>query len=238
MELAFLSSLVSIIFINIILSGDNALVIAMATLNLEPKHRRQAVFWGTFGAVGLRIALTAVAAYLLTIPYLRAVGGLMLAWIALKLLREEDPGEHKEAPGSLREAIQTIIIADFLMSLDNVLAVAGAAKGNMMLLILGLVLSIPLVIWGSTLISKLMTRWPWLVSLGAGLLGWTAGEMIIQEPFLHFVEESTVLRYAVPLAIAIAIVIIGNLTKKDQDKPAETVPKDSDEHSEQRSSAR
>jgi len=172
-----------------------------------------------------------ITAYLLTIPYLRAVGGLLLAWIAVKVLKQEDGKGHKEAPGSLRQAIQTIIIADFLMSLDNVLAVAGASRGNVNLLIFGLLLSIPLVIWGSILISKLMTKWPWVISLGAGLLGWTAGEMLIQEPFLAPLHENAIAGYLIPGMFAVGVILIGKLrtTKPDisieQEAKSQTVSK-------------
>lgn len=213
MEASFLSALLSIIIINLVLSGDNAVVIALATLRLEAKQRKRAIFWGTFGAVALRIALTAVAAILLTIPYIQAIGGILLTWIAVKLLEEEEDLEDKQAPASMREAIKTIIIADLLMSLDNVLAVAGASGGNIILLVFGLLLSIPLVVWGSTLISSLMRKWPWLVSLGAGLIGWTAGEMLLKEPYLKVIAENPIFEYLIPGVVAGGVILIGNLRK-------------------------
>ncbi len=221
MDLAFFSALLSIIIINIVLSGDNAVVIAMATLRLEPKQRKKAIFWGTFGAVALRVVLTAIAAMLLTVPYIQAIGGLLLTWIAVKLLAEDKSGEDKEAPGSMAEAIRTIIIADFLMSLDNVLAVAGASGGNLPLLIVGLMLSIPLVVWGSTFLSQLMRKWPWLVGLGAGLLGFTAGEMLLKEPYLKFLTENPILEYLIPGLFAVGVIGIGYWKGKKKEKNEE-----------------
>ncbi|MHB1652486.1 MAG: TerC family protein [Desulfitobacteriaceae bacterium] len=209
MEISIFRALLSIIVINIILSGDNALVIAMATLRLQSKQRKRAIFWGTFGAVALRVILTAMAAILLTVPYIQAVGGILLTWIAVKLLAEDEREDEKEAPGSMGAAIKTIIIADFLMSLDNVLAVAGASEGNIFLLIIGLLLSIPLVVWGSTFLSSLMRKWPWLIALGAGLLGWTAGEMLLKEPYLAFFKGNLILEYLFPAVLAIGVVITG-----------------------------
>ncbi len=207
-------SLLEILLINLILSGDNAVVIAMATLHLEDKDRRKGIFWGTFGAVTLRIILTAGAVILLTLPYIQALGGLFLLWIALKLLKGEE-NEHIEdsqAPYKLQEAIKTIIIADLLMSLDNVLAVAGAAGGNMLLLMLGLAISIPIVIFGSTFLSSLMKRWSWLISVGSGLLGYTAGEMILKDPACQFLAQIHLLEQGLPWVLAVGVVIGGILS--------------------------
>ena len=181
----FWVGLVKIIWINIILSGDNAVVIALAARSLPPHQQRQAVFFGSGAAVVLRIILTVVAAKLLALPYLQIVGGLLLLWIGVQLLGDEDEGEgeHKEH-GSLMAAIRTILIADLVMSLDNVIAVAAAAQGSMTLLILGLAISIPLVIFGSTLMIKLMERFPIIVTLGAALIGWVGGETIISDAAL------------------------------------------------------
>lgn len=214
MDVGFFSSLASIVLINLVLSGDNAVVIAMATLRLESKQRKLAIFWGTFGAVALRIVLTAVAALLLTIPYIQAVGGLLLTWIAVKLLQGDEEHDDKEAPESMAGAIKTIVVADFLMSLDNVLAVAGASGGNLLLLVLGLLLSIPLVIWGSTLISSLMRRWSWLIYVGAGLIGWTAGEMLLKEPYFKALSGYHWLQYAIPVGLTAIVLLIGHRRKR------------------------
>ena len=179
----FWVGLVKIIWINIILSGDNAVVIALAARSLPPHQQRQAVFFGSGAAVVLRIILTVVAAKLLALPYLQIVGGLLLLWIGVQLLSEDDEGEgeHKEH-GGMMAAIRTILIADLVMSLDNVIAVAAAAKDSVTLLIIGLAISIPLIIFGSTLLLKLMERFPIIITLGGALLGYLAGEMLVTDP--------------------------------------------------------
>ncbi len=178
----FWIGLLKIVWINIILSGDNAVVIALAARSLPPAQQRMAVLWGSGAAVVLRIILTVVAAKLLEMSYLQIVGGLLLLWIGVQLLseEEEDDGQTKEH-GSLMAAVRTILIADLVMSLDNVIAVAAAAKGSMLLLILGLAISIPLVIFGSTLMIRLMERFPIIVTLGAALIGWVGGETIVSD---------------------------------------------------------
>jgi YjbE family integral membrane protein len=178
----FWVSLAQIIMINILLSGDNAVVIALASRSLPPKQQKKAILFGSFGAVILRVILTFFAAYLLTLPYLKLAGGALLVWIGVSLLKPEDDEEHIDAHSNLRAAIKTIIIADLVMSLDNVIGVAAAAKGNLVLLVLGLAISIPLIIYGSTLMLKLMERFPIIVTAGGGLLGWVAGEMVLTDP--------------------------------------------------------
>ena len=178
----FWIGLLKIVWINIILSGDNAVVIALAARSLPPSQQRKAVFFGSSAAVALRIALTVVAAKLLQMSFLQIVGGMLLLWIGVQLLsqEEEDDGHIKEH-GSLMAAVRTILVADLVMSLDNVIGVAAAAKGSMLLLILGLAISIPLVIFGSTLMIKLMERFPIIVTLGAALIGWVGGETIASD---------------------------------------------------------
>ncbi|SFF03198.1 TerC family protein [Paracidovorax wautersii] len=182
----FWIGLVKIVWINIILSGDNAVVIALAARSLPPHQQKKAIAWGSGAAVFLRIALTVVAAKLLELSFLQIIGGCLLLWIGFQLLTDgdEDEGESK-ASGGLMAAVRTILIADLVMSLDNVIAVAAAAHGNMVLLILGLAISIPLVIFGSTLMIKLMERFPVIVLLGAGLIGWVGGETIVSDVALH-----------------------------------------------------
>ncbi|MCJ0765795.1 TerC family protein [Variovorax terrae] len=194
----FWIGLVKIIWINIILSGDNAVVIALAARSLPPHQQRKAIFWGSGAAVVLRIVLTVVAAKLLELSFLQIIGGCLLLWIGVQLLGDEEDGdgEGKEY-GNLMAAVRTILIADLVMSLDNVIAVAAAAKGSMLLLVLGLAISIPLVIFGSTLMIKLMERFPIIVTLGAALIGWVGGETIVSDvllkdyaaanPWLHYV---------------------------------------------------
>jgi len=179
---AFWHGLLLIIWVNIILSGDNAVVIALAARSLPPQQQNKAIMWGAGAAVVLRILLTIVAVKLLTLPYLKIIGGLLLFWIAIGLLVPEDGGEDVDGSDNLFQAIKTILIADLVMSVDNVIAVAGVAKGSMLLLILGLTISIPLVIFGATILMKLMERFPIIITAGAGILGWVAGEMLVTDP--------------------------------------------------------
>ncbi|OPX84772.1 MAG: Integral membrane protein TerC family protein [Pelotomaculum sp. PtaB.Bin104] len=174
----FIAGLLAICVINLVLSGDNAVVIALASRNLPDKQRKLAIFWGSFAAIALRVVLTIVAVMLLKIPYLQTIGGLLLVWIGIKLLVSEEDEEDMEASSNVVTAIKTIVVADLIMSLDNVLAVAAASKGNFTLLIIGLVISIPIIIVGSQLLVWLMNKFPAFVYVGAGLIAWTAGEMI------------------------------------------------------------
>jgi len=208
----FWLALGQIIWINIILSGDNAVVIALAARSLPPKQQKMAIMWGSGAAVVLRIVLTFVAAYLLKLPYLQIIGGLLLLWIGFQLLsgeEEEEEGETK-AYGSLSAAVRTILIADLVMSLDNVIAVALAAKGNFTLLVLGLAISIPLVVFGSTLMIKLMERFPVIITLGAGLIGWVAGDAISHDVALKSVfENNAYLAYGLKAGCAVFVVVVG-----------------------------
>lgn len=171
-----------IIAIDIVLSGDNAVVIALACRNLPPAQRKLGIFWGVVGAVGLRVVLTAFAAGLLGLPYLKLVGGTLLLWIGIKLVLPDDGGGHEiTAASHLWGAVKTIIVADFIMSLDNVIAVAAASRDSVMLLLFGLAVSIPLIVASSQLILHFMERFPIIVNLGAGLLGYVAGGMIVTD---------------------------------------------------------
>jgi YjbE family integral membrane protein len=182
MTQAFWVGLAKIIGVNIVLSGDNAVVIALAARSLPPKQQKLAILWGAGAAVILRIILTFFAVALLALPWLKIVGSLLLFWIGIKLLVPEEPGDDVAASDSLIAAIKTILIADLVMSLDNVIAVAAAAGGSITLLVLGLAISIPLVIFGATLLVKLMERFPVIITLGAALIGLVAGEMIVTDP--------------------------------------------------------
>ncbi len=180
---AFWTGLLAIIWVNIILSGDNAVVIALAARSLPARQQKQAVIWGAGAAVVLRIILTIVAVELLRLPWLKLIGGVLLYWIAVKLLVPEDGGEDGvDSSDNLWAAIKTILIADLVMSLDNVIAVAAVAKDSFVLLILGLAISIPLVIFGATMLMKLMGRWPVIITVGAALIGYVAGEMLVTDP--------------------------------------------------------
>lgn len=181
----------TIIYVNFILSGDNAVVIAMAVRSLPPRQKKLGIFWGCFGAVALRIVLTVVAAMLLEMAGLRLAGGLTLVWVTWKLVRpsSEDGGEHVKTSANLWEAVRIVIVADLIMSLDNVLAVAAAAKGNLALLIFGLALSIPIILCCAVIIANLMNRYPWLVLLGGIILGKVAGELLVTDPLIvHRIE--------------------------------------------------
>jgi YjbE family integral membrane protein len=179
---AFWIGLAKIIGVNIVLSGDNAVVIALAARSLPPKQQKLAILWGAGAAVVLRIILTVFAVALLTLPWLKIIGSLLLFWIGIKLLVPEDGGDDIDASDNLMAAIKTILIADLVMSLDNVIAVAAAAGGSMTLLILGLAISIPLVVFGATLLVTLMERYPVIITIGAALIGMVAGEMLVTDP--------------------------------------------------------
>ena len=179
----FWSAFGSIMIANIVLSGDNAVVIAMAARTLKPEQQAKAIFWGSAAAIVMRIVLTIVAIQLLTLPYLKIIGAVLLVYIGVDLLKGEDEGDdHGKEINGMAAAIRTILVADLVMSLDNVLAVAAAAKGNLPLLVLGLLVSIPLIIFGATLLTKVMERFPIIIKIGAALLGFLAGEMLLTDP--------------------------------------------------------
>ena len=215
---AFWAALGSIILANILLSGDNAVVIAMAARSLPAHQQKKAIFYGSAAAIVMRIALTLIAVEMLKWPFLKIVGGLLLVYIGVTLLLEDDAGGDMGAQqnAGLLTAIRTILIADLVMSLDNVLAVAAAAKGNTVLLILGLGISIPLIIFGSTLLLKVMERFPIIITLGAALLGFLAGEMAMTDPAVtqRFGEQSRTLVNAAGLAGALLVVAMGKLLQR------------------------
>jgi YjbE family integral membrane protein len=208
----FWIALVQIIGVNIVLSGDNAVVIALAARGLPPDLQKRAVAWGSGAAVVMRIVLTIVAVELLRLPYLKLVGAGLLLWIAIQLLVPEDgEGGHGTVTTGMAAAIKTILLADLVMSLDNVIAVAAAAKGNTLLLVVGLAISIPLVVFASRLLLTLMDRFPVIITMGAALLGWVAGDMAVTDPIdkpwvdLH----AAFLHWGAPLACAITVVVVG-----------------------------
>jgi YjbE family integral membrane protein len=201
-----------IIVINILLSGDNAVVIALACRNLPKKQRALGIFWGVIGAVVLRIILTFFAVRLLLLPYLQLVGAALLVWIGIKLVAEDEGGEHDvKASDRLLSAVKTVIVADLVMSVDNVIGVAGAAKGSLALLVFGLVVSIPLVVVGAQLIMKLIDRFPWLVIAGGGLLGYIAGEIATADTAIKpWVDtHAPTLHYIAPAVGVIIVVAVG-----------------------------
>ena len=222
----FWITLGQIMMINIMLSGDNAVVIAMASRALPERQQKQAILFGSFGAIFLRIVLTFFAVMLLELPWLKLVGGVLLLYIGIKMLIPDDGEAQLDAHGKLWGAIKTIIIADFIMSLDNVLGVAAAAKGNIALLVLGLAISIPLIIYGSTFLLKLMNRYPIIITIGGGILGWVAGEMAITDPILMpWVDANAHWMHDVaPAAGAVLVVAAGKLiaAHKESGREAQT----------------
>lgn len=204
-----------IMLIDLVLSGDNAVVIALASKNLPPNERKLAIRWGSAAAVGLRIVLTFTAASLLDIPYLRFAGGLALIWIAIKLLDKDESEVTCHKAACLREAIKMIVLADVIMSLDNVLALAGVAntvpEGKYLLIVLGLLASIPLVMFGAQILSHLMDRFPIIVYAGAGILGYAASEMIATDPALHaFTANYQTLLH---ITLVVLVLVVGYVQK-------------------------
>ena len=203
-------ALCQIIIINVLLSGDNAVIIALACRSLPPKEQRHAFIIGSVGIVILMTALTAAASYLLTMPYIEVIGSLLLLWIGIKLLLPEDDNEAVSASDSFWGAVKTIIIADIVMSLDNVLGMAGAAQGHMGLLFVGMVITIPLILFGSAMLMRLMERFPVIITLGAGLLGYVAGEMAVGDPAIKgYLANAHYLEIVVPIIGVLIVVGVG-----------------------------
>ncbi|WP_274361947.1 TerC family protein [Paenibacillus thermotolerans] len=216
-EANFAASLLSIIIIDLVLAGDNAIVIGLAARRLPKQQQKKVIFWGTAGAIAIRSVLTIAAVLLLKIPGLMLAGGLLLIWIAYKLLAEEKGHGDEHQAASFGEAIRTILIADTLMSLDNVLAVAGAAHGDFLLVVTGLVISIPIVIFGSTIVLRLVDRFPAITYVGAGVLGWTAVKMITDEPFLKgFFLQNPAVKIALTVIVIAGILGFGWLARKSK----------------------
>jgi YjbE family integral membrane protein len=202
--------LINVILINLVLSGDNAVIIALASRNLPPDLQKKAVLWGSGGAVGLRILLSFVAIWLLKVPFLQLAGGMLLIWMALKLMVSEEGAEEVEGSSSLFGAVKTILISDFIMSLDNVVAVTAAAKENLWLIAAGVGISIPFITWGSQFFTRLMKRFPLIVYGGAAVIAWTAGEMIKEERMLHsLMEQWGAFSYGIPGIITLAVMLYG-----------------------------
>jgi len=213
-----------IILIDILLGGDNAVVIALACRSLPEAQRVKGILWGTAGAIILRVILIAFALTLLAIPYLKLVGGALLVWIGVKLLMPQDEDEHGniQASDKLWGAVKTVIVADLVMSIDNVIAIAGAAQGageqhQMPLVIFGLLVSIPIIVWGSQLVLKLMDRFPLIITFGGMLLGWIAGTMIHTDPGLvAYIPQEAAWHYGMGLTGALAVLLIGKLAARRQ----------------------
>lgn len=215
----FWSVLLTIIVTDLVLAGDNAIVIGLAARNLPKKNQKKAIVLGTMGAIVVRSILTVIVVWLLKIPGLLLVGGLLLIRIAYKLLIEENGHENMKSGDSLISAIKTIIVADAVMGLDNVLAVAGAAHGSFIMVVLGLLISVPIVVWGSTVIIKWIERFPSIIYVGAGVLAWTASKMIAEEPHMKgFFEEYIYVKWAMEIVIIIGVLLAGKRKKQKQAK--------------------
>ncbi|MCM3675112.1 MULTISPECIES: TerC family protein [Peribacillus] len=213
----FISGLLAIIMIDLVLAGDNAILIGLAARKLPKEQQKKVIIWGAVGAIVIRIIATLLVVWLLEVPGLHLIGGLLLVWIAYKLLIEEEEHDLKPAD-SMWAAIKTIIIADALMGLDNVLAVAGASHGNFTLVVIGLLVSIPVVMYGSTLILKLIERFPVIIIIGAGILGWTAAKMIVAEPFMHDYFANPFIKYGFEAIVVIGILVAGTSRQKNIEK--------------------
>ncbi|GIQ68178.1 TerC family protein [Xylanibacillus composti] len=209
----FWAALGSIIVIDLVLAGDNAIVIGMASRKLPSHQQKRAIVWGTVGAIGIRAAFTLVAVWLLKIPGLLLAGGVLLVWIAYNLLSDKKKHDNVKAGVTLGAAIRTIIIADAVMGIDNVLAVAGAAHGHFMLVVIGLLISVPIIVFGSTLILRLMERFPVIIYIGTGVLALTAGKMITEEPLIHGLFEAPVVKWSFIIALIAAVIWIGYRAK-------------------------
>ena len=223
---AFWIGLWQIILVNIVLSGDNAVVIALAARSLPVHQQGKAILWGAGAAVVMRIILTIIALEMLKWPWLKLIGAVLLLWIAVKLLvPEDDEKEDVASSSNLWTAIKTILIADLVMSLDNVIGVAAAAKGSILLLVIGLALSIPLVVFGATILMKLMQRFPIIIVIGAGLLGWVAGEMAATDPVVTaWVEANAAwLHWVAPAAGALFVVVVGKMIARSKAEPEKVV---------------
>lgn len=211
----FYLATMQIIVIDVLLGGDNAVVIAMACRKLPEEQRNKGIMWGAVGAIGLRILLIFFALQMLALPYLKVVGGVLLLWIGIKLLQPENDDGHNSlsGPTHLIGAIRTIIVADAVMSMDNVVAVAGAAKGELGLVVFGILISVPIIVWGSKFVLKLMDRFPVVISFGAALLGWIAGEMLITDKILrpYFQGLPDWSHYFASVTGAVMVVVIGKM---------------------------
>ncbi|HEX4986339.1 MAG TPA: TerC family protein [Burkholderiales bacterium] len=214
-----LSALAAIVVIDLVLAGDNAIVIALAARSLPAQLRKKAVVWGTLGAIAVRVAMTLVVVWLLMLPGLRFLGGLALIWIAYRLIvpAQEPQSGHGKPAASFWAAMKTIIVADALMGLDNVLAIAGAAKGSFLLVVLGLLISVPIMVWGSTLILKWVDRFPLFVHAGAGVLAWTAAQMMLHEPLLApYLHDRVLVKAAASVAVIAAVLLAGHLVARQR----------------------
>lgn len=218
-----IAAILKITFIDIVLSGDNAVVIGMAARSLPAHQQKKAITLGGAAAIVLRVLVTAVVAYALKIPLLQLGGGLMLFWIAVKLMKGGEEEANVKSGSTMWDAVVTIVLADFVMSLDNMLAVGGASEGNLLLLLMGLIMSMAIIMFFSSVIAKLMNKFPWLVYIGAGILGYTAGEMMLRDRWLHKVYvPSHAVELIFPVVMILAVLGLGfYLNKRSASAEAE-----------------
>ncbi|MGE5674315.1 MAG: TerC family protein [Mycobacterium leprae] len=204
-----IGAVLSITFIDLVLSGDNAVVIGMAARSLPPKQQKLAIFWGGAAAIILRVLVTAVVAYALRVPLLQMAGGLLLVWIALKLMKGEEESKEVRSGNNTMQAITTIVMADFVMSLDNMLAVGGVSHGSIELLLFGLVISMAIIMFFSSVVAKLMNKYSWLVYVGSGILAWTAGDMIMHDRWLNqlYAFSSTITHVFSALLVVLVLLL-------------------------------
>lgn len=209
-SIEFWSALATIVFIDLVLAGDNAIVIGMSARNLPKEQQKKAILWGTAGAIAIRIVATIIIVWLLKVPWLLVAGGLLLIWIAYKLAVDDNHHDEIKAGSTIWQAVRTIVIADAAMGLDNVIAVAGAAHGDILLVIVGLLISIPIIVWGSTLFIKLIGRFPWIIYIGSGILAYTAAKMITHEKKIEpFFDANPAVYWTFVIGVVIAVVGIG-----------------------------
>ncbi len=215
--LDFVTGLLMIVLIDLVLAGDNAVVIGMAARNVPAESQKKVIVLGTVGAIVIRVLATLVVVWLLKIPGLHLAGGLLLIWIAYKLLiSDDDHGGSIKAENSVWKAVGTIVVADMAMGIDNVIAIAGASGGNFVLVVVGLLISVPVMVFGSTLVMKLMDRYPIVIYIGAGILAWTAGKMVIGEGFMSPIIEPLSYGKYVIVAIIVAVVLLAGKLSKDK----------------------
>ena len=210
----FLTSLLAIVVIDLVLAGDNAILIGLAARKLPKHQQKKIILWGSVGAIVIRTIATLAVVWLLDVPGLHLIGGLLLVFIAYKLLVDDNDHSDVKASDSFWAAVRTVIIADALMGLDNVLAVAGASHGNNLLVIIGLLISVPVVMWGSTIILKWIDRYPVIVTIGAGILAWTAAKMIVAEPFMAEYFSNGFIKYGFEILVIAGVVFAGKFKYK------------------------
>lgn len=209
----FISNLLAIVFIDLVLAGDNAIVIGMAARNLPHQKQTKAIFWGTFGAIIIRAISTILVVWLLKIPALMIAGGLLLIWIAFNLMVDKKDHRNIKAPASMGAAIRTIVIADGVMGIDNVMGVAGVAHGDILLVIIGMLITVPIIVWGSTIFIRIVEHFPIIIYLGGAVLAWTAGKMVTGDPLVTKFFTNQVLTLAVNIVVVIAV-MAGAITAK------------------------